>query len=151
MPVVTAARALFAHNVRHHRTRLGVSQVALAHAAGLGRNVVPNIELRASNVRLDTVNRLAVALDIDPCILLAPPTERYSVGYSERALDEVVSLNLRTLRSRLGMSQEQTAVAAGLVRNYVYKIESRNVAAITLDTLDALASALQVECWQLLV
>jgi transcriptional regulator with XRE-family HTH domain len=48
------------------------------------------------------------------------------------------------------MSQEETAAAAKLVRNYVYKIESRNVAAVTLDTLDALAGALQVQCWQLL-
>jgi transcriptional regulator with XRE-family HTH domain len=151
MPVVTPARALFAQNVKNYRTRLGVSQVALAHAAGLGRNAVPNIELRAVNVRLDTVNRLGVALNVDPCILLAPSMERFSIGYSERALDEVVSLNLRKFRSRLGMSQEQTAVEAGLARNYVYKIESRNVAAITVDTLDALAAALKVECWQLLI
>lgn len=151
MPAVIPARALFAQNVKDHRIRLGVSQVELSHAAGLGRNTVPNIELRAVNVRLDTVNRLAVALDVDPCILLAPMTNRFAVGYKERALDEAVSSNLRNLRARLGMSQEETSAAAGLVRNYVYKIESRNVAAVTLDTLDALAGALQVQCWQLLM
>jgi transcriptional regulator with XRE-family HTH domain len=47
------------------------------------------------------------------------------------------------------MSQDETAAAAGFVRNYIYKIESRNVVAVTVDTLDALAGALRVKCWQL--
>ena len=150
MPPVIPARALFAQNVKIHRTRLGVSQVELAHAAGLGRNTVPNIETKAVNVRLDTVNRLAIALDIDPCLLLTPASSRFAIGYSQRPLDELVAQNLKTLRSRLGLAQEETASAAGLVRNYVYKIESRKVT-VTLDTLDALAQALRVESWQMLV
>ncbi|MFL9965245.1 helix-turn-helix transcriptional regulator [Paraburkholderia sediminicola] len=150
MLAVIPARALFAQNVENHRTRLGVSQVELARAAGLGRNTVPNIETKAVNVRLDTVNRLAIALDIDPCLLLAPSSSRSAVGYSERSLDELVAQNLKKLRSRLGLAQEETAAAAGLVRNYVYKIESKKIT-VTLDTLDALAQALQVESWQMLV
>jgi transcriptional regulator with XRE-family HTH domain len=41
-----------------------------SRAAGLGVHTVTNIENRAANVRLDTVNRLAIALNVDPCLLL---------------------------------------------------------------------------------
>jgi transcriptional regulator with XRE-family HTH domain len=145
----TSAGALFAHNLKLHRSRLGVSQVELSLYAGLARNTVGFIENKAPSVHLDTINRLAISLDVDPCLLLST-TERTNVGpYEERKLDECVAKNLKRFRSRLKLTQEEVAVAAGLARNYAYKIEGRHVR-VTLDTLDAIARSLGVPTWQLL-
>ncbi|MBN3854044.1 transcriptional regulator [Paraburkholderia sp. Ac-20340] len=143
------SRALFAESVNFHRKRLGATQVELSIAAGLGKNTVPNLETKASNVRLDTVNRLAVSLGVDPCLLLSRRQAQPSAGYKERDLDASLATNLCKFRGQLGLKQVEVAEAAGLPRKYVYRIESRNVS-ITLDTLDALAGAVQVEAWQLL-
>ncbi|MEM5299902.1 helix-turn-helix transcriptional regulator [Burkholderia sp. JPY481] len=145
----TPSRNLFAENISFHRKRLGVTQVELSIAAGLGKNTVPNLEVKASNVRLDTVNRLAISLNVDPCLLLSRRQAQPSAGYTERDLDESLAANLSKFRGQLGLKQVEVAEAAGLPRKYVYRIESRNVS-VTLDTLDALAQAVQVEAWQLL-
>lgn len=70
--------------------------------------------------------------------------------YAERPLGDSVAQNLKRLRLRLSLTQEQAATSAGLGRAYAYKIENKVVAA-TLDTLDALARVVGVETWQLLV
>jgi hypothetical protein len=43
----TTARTLFAEGIKFHRERLGVTQVELSIAAGLGKNTVPNRTHRA--------------------------------------------------------------------------------------------------------
>jgi transcriptional regulator with XRE-family HTH domain len=149
MSMHTPARRLFASNLKFHRQRLGVSQVTLSRAAGLGVHTVTNIENRTANVRLDTVNRLAIALNVDPCLLLSSNPMEAPGDYVERPLGDSVAQNLKRLRLRLSLTQEQAATSAGLGRIYAYKIESKTVAA-TLDTLDALARVVGVEtcnCW----
>ena len=121
-----------------------------SRAAGLGVHTVTNIENQAANVRLDTVNRLAIALDVDPCLPLSSDPVEAPGDYAERPLGDSVAQNLKRLRLRLSLTQEQAATSAGLGRVYAYKIESKTVAA-TLDTLDALARVVGVETWQLLV
>lgn len=59
-------------------------------------------------------------------------------------LRSVVARNLRLLRQGSGLSQEQLADLAGLDRNYVGKLE-REENSPTVDTLEALALALQVD------
>lgn len=59
-------------------------------------------------------------------------------------LRSVVARNLRLLRRDAGLSQEQLADLAGLDRNYVGKLE-REENAPTVDTLEALAAALQID------
>ncbi|WP_322093722.1 helix-turn-helix domain-containing protein [Paraburkholderia bannensis] len=145
----TTSRALFAESVKLHRKRLGVAQVELSLAAGLGRNTVSNLEAKTSNVRLDTVNRLATSLDVDPCLLLSRRQAQTSAGYMERCLEEALTTNLSKFRKQLGLNQVEVSEAAGLPRKYVNRIESKGVS-VTLDTLDALADAVQVEAWQLL-
>ncbi|MFM0226607.1 helix-turn-helix transcriptional regulator [Paraburkholderia dipogonis] len=113
-------------------------------------HTVTNIENRAANVRLDTVNRLAIALNVDPCLLLSTDPAEAPGDYVERPLGDSVTQNLKRLRLRLSLTQEQAATSAGLGRVYAYKIESKTVAA-TLDALDALARVVGVETWQLLV
>jgi transcriptional regulator with XRE-family HTH domain len=53
------------------------------------------------------------------------------------------------LRERAGLTQEELADLAQLNRNYVGMIERRENAA-TVDTLEALAKALQVQAVELL-
>lgn len=64
-------------------------------------------------------------------------------------LRSVVARNLRLLRQAAGMSQEQLADLAGLDRNYVGKLE-REENAPTVDTLEAIALALQVDAERLI-
>jgi len=59
-------------------------------------------------------------------------------------LRSVVARNLRLLRRDAGLSQEQLADLAGLDRNYIGKLE-REENAPTVDTLESLASALQID------
>jgi transcriptional regulator with XRE-family HTH domain len=146
MPTLTA-RALFAQNLKHFREKLSVSQTELSRSAGLAKNTVGYIETKQPNVRLDTVSRLAISLDVDPCSLLAVAI---GAGRSnlERDLSLAVAANLKLARGRLGLTQDKVATAAGLAPNYVYKIEAQRVQ-VTLDTLDAVGAVLGLPVWQL--
>jgi transcriptional regulator with XRE-family HTH domain len=62
---------------------------------------------------------------------------------------ETLGANLRRLRKRQGLSQEELAYRANLDRTYVSSIE-RGVYAVTIDVLDRVARALDVEAWELL-
>ena len=59
-------------------------------------------------------------------------------------LRSVVARNLRLLRQASDLTQEQLADLAGLDRNYIGKLE-REENSPTVDTLEALALALQVD------
>jgi transcriptional regulator with XRE-family HTH domain len=61
----------------------------------------------------------------------------------------VLARNLKRLRRERGFTQEELADLAGLNRNYIGMIERQENAA-TVDTLEALAEALQVDAVQLL-
>jgi transcriptional regulator with XRE-family HTH domain len=63
---------LFAANVRIVRTAKGLSQEELAHRASIDRTYVSSVERRLRNVSLQNVQRLALALDVDPRELLSP-------------------------------------------------------------------------------
>lgn len=64
-------------------------------------------------------------------------------------LRRIVARNLKRLRQERRLTQEELADLAGLNRNYVGMIERQENAA-TVDTLEALAKALQVPAVQLL-
>jgi len=63
---------------------------------------------------------------------------------------EVLALNLRRLRQARGLSQEELAHKAEIDRTYVSSLE-RSVYAATVDMLDKLARALDVEASDLLI
>lgn len=65
------------------------------------------------------------------------------------SLRRIVARNLKRLRLERGLSQEELADLAKLNRNYIGMIERQENAA-TVDTLEALAKALQVDPMQLL-
>jgi transcriptional regulator with XRE-family HTH domain len=59
----TGIVALLARNVRERRKRLGLSQEALAHEAGIDRTYVSQVERRLRNVTVTMLVRLASALE----------------------------------------------------------------------------------------
>ena len=65
-------------------------------------------------------------------------------------LRRIVAQNLRRLRQDRGLTQEELADRAGLNRNYVGMVE-REENAPTVDTLEALAKAMDIEPTMLLV
>ena len=64
-------------------------------------------------------------------------------------LRRTVARNLRRLRQKHGLSQEELADRAGLNRNYVGMIE-REENAPTVDALEQLAKALDINAFELL-
>lgn len=53
------------------RLRVGLSQEELAHRAELDRTYVSSCERGKRNVSLETIVRLAIALDVPPSLLLS--------------------------------------------------------------------------------
>ena len=61
---------LFGARVRARRSKLGLSQEALAAAAGVHPTYLGSVERGERNVALRNIVRLAAALDIDPSVLV---------------------------------------------------------------------------------
>ena len=61
----------FAQRLRQLRLERGLSQEALAAVAGLDRTYVSSCEAGRRNVTLRTICRLAVALQVDPGVLVS--------------------------------------------------------------------------------
>jgi len=64
-------RERFAANLRRLRRRSGLSQEELGRLAGLHRTQIGLLERGARMPRIDTLVKLAVALDCDPADLIA--------------------------------------------------------------------------------
>ncbi len=62
---------------------------------------------------------------------------------------EILATNLRSFRRRQGLSQEELAYRADIDRTYVSALE-RAVYGATIDVLEKLARALDVQPWELL-
>jgi transcriptional regulator with XRE-family HTH domain len=73
------ARVLFGRRLRELRKRIGLSQEALAHQAGLDRSYVGGVERGEYNISLMNICLLAQALDLPPHELL-----RFSDNQHER-------------------------------------------------------------------
>lgn len=63
---------VFSANVRLVRTARGISQEELADRASLDRTYISSIERRLRNLSIQNIQRLALALEIDPRELLDP-------------------------------------------------------------------------------
>lgn len=67
---------LFAANVRLIRNARDITQEELADRASLDRTYISSVERRLRNVSIQNIQRLAVALQVDPRELLDPALER---------------------------------------------------------------------------
>jgi len=65
------------------------------------------------------------------------------------AIREILARNLRSLRRRRSLSQEELAHRASIDRTYISSLERGRYAA-TIDMVDKLARALDAEAWELL-
>ncbi|MCG8450696.1 MAG: helix-turn-helix domain-containing protein [Pirellulales bacterium] len=75
MPTVSF-RERFGKNVRKVRVDRGMSQEELAYAANLHRTHISLIERGLRSVRVETIERLALALRVQPAKLM--PTVKFS-------------------------------------------------------------------------
>lgn len=84
-------RTNLAYNLRVRRIAAGLSQDELSEKSGLDQTYVSYLETRRRNVSLDSVEKLAQALLVDPLDLLSPPPPEpapAAVGLPQRALKE---------------------------------------------------------------
>ncbi|MDQ3547459.1 MAG: helix-turn-helix domain-containing protein [Chloroflexota bacterium] len=65
----------FGKRLRELRLAQGLSQEALAEAAGLDRTYVSSCERGKRNISLTNIHRLATALNVDPGELFQEPRE----------------------------------------------------------------------------
>src|SRR5690349_20856564 len=78
----------FGAAVRAHRLRLGISQETLAERAELHRTYVTDVERGARNLSLESISRLARALDISIGSLFSPfPAANDKSGAYPLAID----------------------------------------------------------------
>jgi transcriptional regulator with XRE-family HTH domain len=63
-PPRSAARALLAENLRRLRAENDWSQYDLADRSGVDRSFIAHVERQARNVSVDTLDRLAIALQV---------------------------------------------------------------------------------------
>lgn len=63
-------RKVLSKNVKFYRKQLGISQEKLAELCNLSTNYVGSIESKARRVNIDTIQKLAKGLNIEPYKLL---------------------------------------------------------------------------------
>ena len=63
-------RKTFKSNLKYYRKQMGISQERLAELSGLSANYIGEIERSNRKVTLDTIEKIAKGLRIDPALLL---------------------------------------------------------------------------------
>lgn len=67
-----SSREHLARNLKLLRSSRGLSQEALADAAGIDRTYVSALERRKYSLSIDRLDRLALSLGVEPFVLLMP-------------------------------------------------------------------------------
>lgn len=67
-------RDVFARNMKFYRLKSDLSQEKLAFMSGLHRTYVSSIECRARNISIDSIEKIARALDVLPSQLFMETT-----------------------------------------------------------------------------
>ena len=66
---------LLGRNIREHRLSLHLSQEQLATRSGLHRTYIGGVERGERNITVESLERIAVALETSPAALLLAPAE----------------------------------------------------------------------------
>jgi transcriptional regulator with XRE-family HTH domain len=69
-PQAIALGRRFGENLIEQRARVGLSQIGMAERAGLDRTEINLLEHGRRVPRLDTIVKLAGAVEVEPCALL---------------------------------------------------------------------------------
>jgi transcriptional regulator with XRE-family HTH domain/biotin operon repressor len=134
----TGDGALHSHiagNLRRHRTAAGLSLEQLAEAAESSLSPLRRAEVSGYELKLTTVVRVAACLKIPVTTLLAgiswsPPQERLVLevpGKEHGAAGDIgprLGGNIRAIRRRHRLSQEDVAARAGTQRRHLSTIET---------------------------
>ena len=67
--MITLRRA-FKSNLKYYRKQLHISQERLAELSGLSANYIGEIERSDRKVTIDTIEKIAKGLNVDPSLLL---------------------------------------------------------------------------------
>ncbi|MBF3409294.1 helix-turn-helix transcriptional regulator [Burkholderia pseudomallei] len=140
--------ACLARRLREIRLLAGTSQDALAKKTGIRRATISKLEdPEGRNVRLGTLQRLAVGLGVDVLSFFSSalvPQDPMAAEAPNR-----FRVNLRSARLRKGVSQEDLSELAGFFRTYVGKVERTDVD-VALNDVMRLADTLGVTVLELL-
>jgi two-component system, response regulator len=124
----------FGASVRNWRSRLGISQEELAERAGLHRTYISDVERGARNVSLESIEKLALALEISVSALLTydreplsdtsqtrflPPDELVDILFVEDNVDDV-ALTLRALKHANMSNRIHTVQDGAAALNFLF-------------------------------
>ena len=71
-------RAIMSANVKRIRKSVGLSQAALAKRAGITHNFINDVENRNKSTSLETIGKLADALEVEPYQFFITPNQWFS-------------------------------------------------------------------------
>jgi transcriptional regulator with XRE-family HTH domain len=97
---VMGHRAVLGSNVYRLRTERGWTQGELAERAGMAQPRIANIENHLGNPRLDTISRVALALGVEPGVLLRRAEEEFPVILMEEPWPDVPAARHRPEEGR---------------------------------------------------
>lgn len=75
MSIKKSLVTIVAENIKNERVRLGLSQEALAERSGLHRTYIGGIERGERNITLESLEKIALALNISPASMMTKPRE----------------------------------------------------------------------------
>ena len=97
-------KALFGASLRHHRKRLGWSQVRLAEEAGVSLETVARVERGITGASFEMIEKLGQVLGVRPAALFGGPSD----VADDAAFDSLV-------QKLAGLDKAQLAWAAELI------------------------------------
>lgn len=133
--------------LRLARTRIAadIAGPTLSLAVGMHRAAVSGLESGGRIPRVDTVDKLAKALNVSPCMLaygIQQPCE-----HGAESLSAGLSARLAQLRQERDFSHRELGRLAGMSHNFVRTTEAGSRVP-NIANVEALANALQVTaCW----
>ncbi|MDA8411935.1 MAG: helix-turn-helix transcriptional regulator [Treponema sp.] len=96
--MATKTQLALAKNMKRHRTRLGLSQARLAEMIGVSIPFIGEIEISRKSPSLETLEKIATALEIEPFELLfdGKTFSKFAGGAMNAALADEIAEFVRT-------------------------------------------------------